>query len=309
MTQSKLKIYYYPNAKDHVHDLDINYINTVPFSKLGISTYCELTSPENADFFYMGQFSYDRDKNFTTKDFKFFESSKEKHIIDLEGDGGFDIPEELFNSIITVNGPKAIYDPKIKNLFVRPTFSTLLLDICRNRFEEFNYNLNRKFCFQGFINSQIRYNMFIKLLNQNKLLVELKYNNNWSGPSIVGSDIQKTYEQMIKRNAFSLCPRGSGLDSVRLLESCYYGRVPILISDIDYLLVDHKYADTSFIPRIISSSLDELIVKLELLINLNNEDIINIQQLAYNYFNSVIRKYLLDPTGYMIDWMKKQKLL
>ena len=61
----KINLFIYPIAKPHVHDNEsmhlVNgtsqYLNTVPMSKLGIETYFEIVEPNDADYFYMGQFS------------------------------------------------------------------------------------------------------------------------------------------------------------------------------------------------------------------------------------------------------------
>jgi len=210
-----------------------------------------------------------------------------------------------------VNGPLKEYDSKIRNLFVRPTFSKLFVNICKNRFEDLKYCLDRSFGFRGYINCNTRYNMFNNLIQKNNgtVKVDLISNNHWNGPSLVGSKIQEEYLEDLKKYAFSLCPRGSGTDSVRLLESCYYGRVPVLISDVDYLLVDHKYSDSSFIRRIIWDGKTDLAPILKELTNIEDCIIKEDQTKARYYFDNTLRKYMDNPTKYMLNWMEKQGLV
>ena len=306
-----MKIYKYPNAVPHVHDSIEGYENVIPFSNKGLEEECTLvTNPEEADYYYMGQWSNDY-KLFDINNFKYFSSCPEKHIIDLEGDGGFDIPSFLWNSIITVNGPLKEYDSKIRNLFVRPTFSTLFVDICNNRFDTVDHCVTKSLGFKGYINCKTRHMMYINLteFNNGILDVELEANPIWNGPSEVGSKIQENYIQGLKKNAFTLCPRGSGVDSVRLLEACYYGRIPILITDKDYLLVDHKYSDTSFVRRVIWDGKTDLVPILKEFTNVEDSIIKEDQLKARYYFDTTLRKYMDNPTKYMLSWMKKRGLV
>lgn len=307
MKTSKVKLFLYHNAQPHVHDLSPIYENLIPFSKNGINNHCVITqSPENADYFYMGQYSRDRDKNFSVKNFPFFDLYKNKHIIDLEGEGGLPIPESLFDSIVTVNGPLAEYKGKVYKLFTRPTYSTLFVDIAKNRYEDIPNVINRNLGFKGFINCQTRYDMFVTLMAAKNLKVLLEQNPSWSGPSKIGSTIQEDYAEKLKRFSFALCPRGSGIDSVRLWEACYYRRIPILISDNDYLMVGEDLFDTSFVQKIILSGrnlIENLEQRLETIINIPDSKIIELQNQAKAYFETIIRPYMLDPTKFMLRWL------
>ncbi|MAK50947.1 hypothetical protein [Marinobacter sp.] len=304
-----MKIYKYTNAVPHVHDSSEWYKDVIPFSDKGLSEMDLTDSPEDADFFYMGQWSHDN-QLFNINNFEHFNKYPEKHIVDLEGDGGFGIPEYLWKSIITVNGPLAHYDDKIPNLFVRPTFSRLFVDICKNRFESIDECYDRSVGFKGLINCKTRYDMFTHLHNRGDVLdTDMQANPTWNGPSEVGSEIQEDYVASLKKRAFALCPRGAGVDSVRLLEACYYGRIPILISDVDYLLVDHKHSDTSFVRRVIWDGKSDLAPIIKEIVNVDDSVIKKDQEKASKYFEETLRSYMRNPTSYMLDWMKKQGLV
>ena len=79
---------------------------------------------------------------------------------------------------------------------------------------------------------------------------EIHINKKWQGLSPIGSDTQQDFIETMLNNSLSLCPRGSGIDSVRFLESCYYGRVPIVITDYDYCLFGDDIHDLSFCYKI-----------------------------------------------------------
>ena len=137
----KIKLYIYESAKGHEHDINSSGLssllyNTVPMSEKGINDHCVLTSPEEAEYFYMGQFSQDKREilKITPEDYKYFKGNESRHILDIDGEGGFEasdrpaIPDWLKDSVITTNGPIKKYSD-IKFLFARPTFSHLLIDV------------------------------------------------------------------------------------------------------------------------------------------------------------------------------------
>ena len=119
----KIKLYIYENSKKHEHDtnssgMSSDLYNTVPLSEKGISDHCiVVTDPKEADYFYMGQFSQDKMEILKIKkqDYKYFEGNEKRHILDIDGEGGFEasnrpaIPKWLRNSIITTNGPLKTY--------------------------------------------------------------------------------------------------------------------------------------------------------------------------------------------------------
>jgi len=304
---NKLKLYVYPNAKDHVHDQDPKYINCVPLSKKGLEDHCELVGPEEADYFYMGQFA-DVNNRPNPDEFQYFEGNEERHIVDLEGEGGILIPEWLHGSIITTNGPLKEYS-HIKKLFVRPTFSHLLLDIVNGEPEHFEIPEERSFGFKGLPNHAVRYLLFNSLYQTQKhwhLPVHIYPNNVWGGPMVEGSDLRKEYTKLMTDHIFSLCPRGIGIDSVRVIETCYFNRVPIIITDKDYFLVgEHKVNVDDFAYKVLVPDLSEqnLIDQLTEIYDKPKEEIEEKSNNARKYFDTVIRDYFADPTKEFIDWL------
>ena len=305
---NKIKLFLYPNAQDHDHDTSLkeNYYNTVPLSKEGIKKHCILTGPEEAEYFYMGQFNNDRFHLYKPDMFEHFKGNEEKHICDIEGEGGMPIPTWLHNSIITTMGPLKIYS-NIECLFARPTFSHLLLDIIKNRKEEFSFPENKSIGFRGYLNHIIRA-MMVHAVHNSEFEKEMHINRKWSGPSKIGSKVQEEFIETILNNSLSLCPRGSGIDSVRLLETCYYGRTPILISDLDYYLVGEGDYDIDFVYRICREDNNPGYIKekLQELYDEPHEEHARRASLAKKYFDEVVRVYFEDPTAYFLNWLKKK---
>jgi hypothetical protein len=297
-----IKIYVYPHAPEHSHDTVFPiFKNTVPLSISNLKEHHHIEivdNPYGADFYYMGQWT--RNKPLLTKECKYLKDYPHRHIIDIEGEGGLPIPEELHNVIITTNGPLRIYEDKIKYLFVRPTFSKRLLDLCHNNYDYLN-NTNRKITFRGYINHPVRIQVCRVFKNQN---IDLVAHGQWLGLIDIEDKRSKDYIDSLTDNTYILCPRGTGIDSVRLLESCLVRRIPILISDQDYILPFEWCADTSFIQKVIKMpfSIEDFNF------NHTDEEIIEMQNKAFNYGNT-IKQYMKDPTSFFMSWLTFKGLL
>jgi hypothetical protein len=315
----KKKLYIYPNAKPHDHDTNEsgfanNLYNTVPMSEVGIKKYFTITSPEDAEYFYMGQFSQDKKEtlSISSQDYKYFVGNESKHILDIDGEGGFEysmrphIPLWLHESIITANGVTKNYS-EIKMIFPRPTFSQLLVDIAQKK-EEFEFPNNKSLGLRCFLNHKSRALVIYTLHNSN-FEKELHVNKKWEGLTPVNTNgVQDAFISTMLGNSISLCPRGSGIDSVRFYESCYYNRVPVIISDHDYYLLGEEFYDTSFCYRICDEGLSpELLHKrLEEITNTPHELLLKRANCAKKYFNEVVVDYFSDPTLFFIKWLNKK---
>ena len=123
----------------------------------------------------------------------------------------------------------------------------------------------------------------------------------------MGSNAQMQYKSTMQNNIISLCPRGSGIDSVRLLESCYFTRVPVLISDHDYYILGEETYDTSFCFRICKENMhpDFLRQELQKIYETPIEELRHRAIEARKYFEVVVREYFDDPTFFFIGWLLK----
>ena len=310
----RIKLYVYPNANPHDHDSSRYCKNTIPLSQAGIEKYCNITPPEEADYFYMGQFNTDRGDLFKFKasDFQYFEGNETRHICDIEGEGGFEasnrapIPEWLHKSIITTMGPLKRYS-NIQYLFTRPTFSHLLMDIVRNHKEKFPFPSETSFGLRAYLNHKIRA-ATIYALHKGKFKKELRINKKWQGLSEIGSQTQQDFINTMLNNSISLCPRGSGIDSVRFLESCYYNRVPVIITDHDYYLFGEDHYDMSFCYRVhkVDMTPEYLLEELNKIYNTPPEALEKRANQAKEYFETIVREYFEDPTLYFFNWLEKK---
>ena len=316
---NKVKLYIYDNAKPHEHDVNSSGMtnllyNTVPMSEKGIRDHCIITSPEEAEYFYMGQFSQDKREilNIKPNDYEYFRGNEAKHIMDIDGEGGFEasrrpaIPNWMKNSIITTNGPIKKYSD-IEFLFTRPTFSHLLIDIINGKSENFDFPDKKSFGLRAFLNHKVRA-ATVHALHNGDFNKELHVNRKWQGLSDLGSQTQPDFVDTMLNNSISLCPRGSGIDSVRFWESCYYNRLPVIITDYDYFLFGEDHYDLSFCYRIcnINMSPKYLLNELNKIYDTPLEDMKERAAAGKRYFETIVREYFSDPTLYFLNWLKEK---
>ena len=301
----KLKIYIYPNARPHVQDnMEKEYYNVVPLSKKGIQDHCELVDPDKAEYFYMGQVSCGLPLP-TENEFQHFTGNEQKHIIDFEGDWfQKSIPDWLRNSIVSVSGVKGEYEG-IK-IFTRPAVSSLLLDIIRNNRElKYTFEANKRFCFKGFPDPRgirVKTAKACQLSNVNANIV---FNQAWQGKAHSKSREVADYCKMMLQSTFALCPSGTGVDSVRFFEACFFSRIPVVVSDS--FTMGHEYnKDKPFYFQINpNKSIEQIARDLE---KIESTPIDILKKMSYNskeFFELEIRSYFQDPTLKLIEWLRK----
>jgi hypothetical protein len=286
-----MKIYCYPNP--HVHDTDPNYIGMVPFSKFHMDLFT-LSSPEEADILYMGQFG---DSNqIDLSQFSLLKTQREKHWADIEGDWlGREIPPELDGINITINGAVRGIEKRFRTVFVRPTFSTYFTT--HLNMEPTPLPTYKSFCFKGYPDPYgLRYRLkdiIVKFPNEYILT------DKWNGPAQLGGLEHQTYEKMMLQHVFHLCPRGAGHDSVRFFESCLMGRIPIVIGD-NILFGELDGIDTTFAFQISQYLPNTLIQKrLDEIFKISRIEIEDRCGRAREYCKH-IRDYFEHPTKYLM---------
>ena len=110
--------------------------------------------------------------------------------------------------------------------------------------KQINDNINKKYLasFVGAYNdvsymSQIRKKMIEQYSDNEDILI--KHTNEWHFQShvykkTIRDDLgpkELTYKEILSESKFSLCPSGSGPNSIRLWESLSYGSIPVILSD------------------------------------------------------------------------------
>ena len=241
------------------------------------------------------------DKN----EFKYFDGNEERHIIDFEGDWLHkSIPDWLRNSIVSVSGVKGEY--KDIKIFARPAVSSLLLDIIRNdKKVKYTFQPNKGFGFKGFPDPR---GIRIKVSNACKLAgvkANIQFNNAWQGKVRPSDRIVSDYCKLMLRNTFILCPSGTGVDSVRFFEVCFFSRIPVVVSDS--FTMGHEFNKESpfyfqIDPHI---SIEQMADKLR---QIEKIPVTTLEKMSYNskeFFETKMRKYFEDPTLRCIEWMRE----
>jgi hypothetical protein len=301
---SKLKIYVYPNAKEHVQDnMEKQYFNTIPLSKQGIEDHCEIVSAEKADYFYMGQVSCGLPLP-SKAEFKYLDGNEERHIIDFEGDWfNKSIPDWLKNSLVSVSGVKKEYSG-IK-IFTRPALSYLLMNIIRNdRKVKHTFEKNKTFGFKGFADPRGIRIKTAKACELSGVKTDIIFNNSWQGKASVKSKAVSDYCKMILQNTFSLCPSGTGVDSVRFFEVCFFSRIPVVVGE--NFTMGHNFNKTNPFYFQIDPYLptDSIALKIK---EIENTPIETLKKMSINskkFFDEVVKSYFDDPTRRFIEWLQ-----
>jgi len=114
-----------------------------------------------------------------------------------------------------------------------------------------------------------------------------------------------SYSDSMRENAFVLCPGGEGWGStLRSYEACFFGRVPVVISDS--LMVWEDILDTTFFIKLSPSLTDEEMASaLAKLFEMSDLEIADRCRSAVLYFEHVIRRHFRNPTEFFLAWMGK----
>ncbi len=263
----KIKLYVYPHAIGHLHDTIPNYRNAVPFSEDGIAKHCELVGPEDAEFYYCGQFA-DKDRHLLTPErFKYFYRHESDHIFDLEGDhSDSPIPIAFRHSLFTAMN--ATEDKKDWSLLVRPPCSMLLMDMVKNP-RKIPENRQHGIVFIGKRDSRgIREKLYQEDVVDHSVYLPIywEWTDKWNAMSSVDSPEVRHYEEEMSKWDIALCPPGEGQATVRYYEACGLGMTP-----------DAYGSGLRFMDNLCPPELDPLA-----------------------YFD-LVRRYFNDPTAFFLD--------
>jgi hypothetical protein len=307
MKVKKLKLYIYPNAREHVQDnMEEAYSNTVPFSRKGLADHCESVTPDEADYFYMGQVSCGLP--LPGKDeFKYFEGNEERHIIDFEGDWFHSsIPDWLRKSLISVTGIKKEYSGI--NIFPRLPLSYLLLDIIRNnRKRDHVFEPNKSFGFKGFPDPRgIRLKSAVAV-EWAGVKSDIHFNDAWQAKAAVNTEMVQSYCDAIVRNTFFLCPAGTGVDSIRFFEVCYFSSIPIVLSDAFTMGHEINKEEPFYFQIDPYTTVEEMVEKFKKIEQTSLPELKKMSENASKFFEHNIRRYFEDPTLRFIEWLDQEK--
>lgn len=308
---SKPRLYIPPGAQGTIHDTIDEYKGVVPFCADGIQKHFFLTDdPGEAHLIWLSQWR-DGDPPLNVYDlFPKFDLLKRKCVMSVEGDRqDRRVPFALSGAIVEMNGARLQESRLIPNLYVRTTFSRNLVDMARGVLQpppSLSPDADGSFVFRGFPDPHGVRQKLGQAFRLAKLPGTYELTPQWTDAKAS----QQTRQQFLDGLAectFALCPRGNGFDSVRFFEACWAGRVPIMLGDA---LVPRELDGypTDFFYRISERlSVEELVGKLKEV--RETCDFIAMGRAAQQYFESVIRPMITDPTGDFLEWAKIRGLL
>ena len=301
-------LYIYPTALKHSQDKSEKYYNTTPLSEQGIKDHFKITEPEKADYFYMGQISCGTYKEFKSSDFSFFEGNEKRHLVELEGDWLNDkAPDWLLKCTCMGNANRTFYNKE--NFFTRPCLSTLLIHLAKNT-EKIKYELTlpdtKSFGFKGQVDPYGTRIKVAQVLNAAGIPNDIEFNPGWFAQVDLKSDnnIVQGFAKKLENNIFSLCPRGAGEDTIRFYESCFFGRVPIIIG-CPKIMCEDDLQDIFFYRIDPNLSNEEMAKEFKKIHDTPLPRLHDMCRLARKYFEEVVVEYFKDPTLMVLDFLKK----
>lgn len=305
----KPKLYVYPHARIQSQDRLGDYFDTTPMSIEGVAKHFKtVTNPDEADFFHMGMISCGTAHEFTKESFTYLDAHPDKHIVDLEGDWVSNVaPPWVAERIKSGNSSKP--EHLVGPLCVRPAISNLLLYLAKvNPEYELEFPDINTFCFRGFPDPFGVRQAVVGIMTTLGLPGEYGLTNQFNARKTVTDNAVSDYISLLHRHLLSVCPRGAGIDSIRFYETCFFGRVPICISDAKWL--GEEDYDMSFAYRI-SPSLPHVEIGKQLVAiqQTPNKELIEKAAKARDYFQKVVMEYFKDPTLYFLKYLKVKKIL
>ena len=293
--------------------------DTVLFSQGSIRL---VSRPEEADFFYMGQFG-DKNGDFFQNPveaygqrFPYLQHCPERHIFQKDGDWAkrtpsqwihVEVPDLLKRCIIITNNWKKSWDAA--NVYLHPCESRPFLSLMY-RSETFPMRDTVSLSFRGTPDHFGVRERMVKAINiltgiptEVQLITELR-------ADVEPHDARVTdYQKMIARNSVALCPQGRGFDSIRFFEVCFFGRVPVIIGD--GAVPGEDIYDTSFAFRVSpDGSVEQIAAHLQAIAqSLTPQEMKERGEAARRYFDHIVRPQLIDPTGEFIRFLQRRNLI
>ena len=304
-----MKLYIYPKGRQQDAEVDGWRTNTTPLSEEGLKKHCEIVPYEEADYYYIGQLSCGTMQHISPNFFEHLNKNPNKHIAAIEGDWETSvIPDWGLQCILFGNENK--YNKK--DFMTRPSMSPLLLHLVRN-YNNIQYENkipdNKSFGFRGQVDPHGVRIKIDRILKGNNLPHEILWNAHWGLVHDLKANnafIQE-YSRVMVENIFSLCPRGVANCSSRHYETCFFGRIPVIVGNI--MMLGDDYYDMSFMYKIDPALPDEeMLNEFNKIYNTPVKELHERCHAARQYFEDVIIKYYEDPTLFFINFLKRHIL-
>lgn len=302
------------NVPEYKYHLPLN--DTVLFSQGPVRL---VSSPDDADFFYMGQFG-DANGDYLSQpldeylnQFPYLRNCPERHIFQKDGDWVGQEQSEWFHYevpdffkqciIITHNWKRSWVAP---NVYVYPRESRPLLSLMY-RYDEFpNEGLSMSYRSE-FDNWDIGYRL-TKAADYASTYIDYISKEPLSNVEPHDTRVKEHFDHL-KDHPVAICAQGNRFDSTQFFEACFFGRVPILVSE--GVLPGEDMYDTSFAYQLTPALPSTIMsIQLDAIAESFTPEVMKARsKAARRYFEHIIRPQMHDPTGEFIYFLQRRNLI
>lgn len=314
-----INLYIYPNINTPTQEVTPEYRTYLPFTPLIIHSHPSVqvvTNPEDADFFFMGQFgdvviTPDKSQSVDFLDkplssyfarFPFLFRYPHRHILNKDGDWVNKEPPDYFLKCVIFSSSIPTFRHPI-NYYIHPCQSRPFISLI-SRYDTFESLAPRSFYFQGcknIIGTRKRLGDIVNRLHLPNFYLILNSGFSYSDPN---DNFTKLYFNRFLEHRFALCPSGGAHDSIRFFEACFFGSIPIVFGD-PLLPGEDEGKHLDFFFRISPSLSDEEIEdNLTKIMGLSDEECRTRARKARKYFDEIIRPRIQDPTRCFVDYLE-----
>ena len=169
------------------------------------------------------------------------------------------------------------------------------------------FESNRSFGFKGLPDPRGIRIKTSKACQASGVKANIIFNKSWGGKSNPNSLVSIDYCKILLQNTFSLCPSGTGVDSVRFFETCFFSRIPVIISD-SYTMGHEFNKEYPFYFQIDPNiSIEKMAIKIR---EIESTPVNNLKDMCYNskrFYETVVCGYLEDPTLTFMEWIRNNE--
>ena len=304
-----LKIYIHPLAVLCTQEVMFKeFFNYVPMTmERVLENFQIVEKQEDADFNFIGQITdyvpYNKEV------LEFAKNNSKNTIVDIDGDYfENNIPSEIKDCICIAGGPSSMWGLTrcMPRLQMSKTLKFINEKYDRIKVLDFK-DKKREFFFQGQITTTHRALMHQVVANSGYPFVINSTNNGWGGMLSEESYFCSSYLEGMNNHLFSLSPRGFGGSTIRFIEACFFGNVPIVLGKD--IFMGQGTADLSFVIKVEDYTNPYAIrAALDYVLTLSEEQLYQISLKSKAYYNEVVQKYFDNPTLDFINWLNRNIL-
>lgn len=294
---NRIKLHVYPHAIPQDGGTPL-FANVLPLSPTGIAKWCDLVEPDEAKYFYGGQFHDKNSELLVPERFEHLKGNERRHIFDVEGDwDDKDIPGWLSECVITARNA-LVGKHSTWAVYPTPGCSMLMLKILASDVKLLPPQ-KHGFQFRGQLDSRGTRLMLEDALRMADVPHSYEILGHWN---LMGEGENEAFVSRMAEWSMALCPRAWGHFTMRFYEACALGRYPIVIGDNLWLDNDKAVRWTISPWGLTTRRLAKELWEIAAQMNLADYAILGAR--AKKYFDICVRPYYADPTAAFLTWLE-----